>query len=77
MSHVEQVEFTIPGLSDTAGVTDLENVLVGISGVAHIYLDAAAHRVTVEYDPDFVDPVLLKNSVKGAGYPITEPEGAR
>jgi copper chaperone CopZ len=75
MIKVERVEFMVPGLEGNASATDLQNILVGISGVARVDLDAAQHTITVEYDPDYVDPVMLKNSVKGSGYPMAEPEG--
>jgi copper chaperone CopZ len=77
MTHVDQVELTIPGIRDDASAIDLENVLIGISGVAGVDLNATAQTVIVEYDPSYVDPIILKNSVRGSGYPVTEPGAER
>lgn len=74
MARVDQVKLTIPGIRDDASAADLGNVLMGISGVAGIDLNADAHTVTVDYDPSYVDPIMLRNSVRGSGYPAAEPE---
>jgi copper chaperone CopZ len=72
---METVELTVPSLSGDAERFDVENVLVGISGVGHVRIDTDRHTVTVDYDPDYGHPRIIRGSVHGAGYPVTEMTG--
>ena len=69
---METVEFVIPELSGAAQRDDLGNTITGITGVAHVALNAETHTVTVEYDSVFVTPEMIRGSVDGSGYPIEQ-----
>jgi len=53
------------------------NTINGISGVAALTVDALAHTVTVEYDPAYVNPNMIKSSVVGSGFPIDSVRDSR
>jgi len=67
---METVKFVIPKLDESAGVGDLATAILGISGVAGIATDLSSHTVSVEYDPDYVNPKMISGSIEGTGYPV-------
>lgn len=66
---MQTVQFIVPGLG-TADRADLANALITITGVAHVDLDSRSHTVTVEFDPDYSNPTIIKGCIVGAGYPV-------
>lgn len=69
---MESIDLCIPSLEGENDHLDLENVLVGISGVADVTFDATGHTVRVQYDPDFGHPDLIRTTVVKSGYPVSE-----
>jgi copper chaperone CopZ len=67
---VPAVELSISRLTRGAEADDLATALTGISGVAGVRVDLAARTVRVEYDPHYVNPRMIADSLKGAGYPV-------
>ncbi len=70
---METMEFVVPDL-DGAEVVDLSNALVALNGVGHVGIDQGARTVTVEYDPRYSTPEIIRGSIVGAGY---QAEGER
>lgn len=66
----ETAEFFIPSLDGGSGAVDLANALTTLNGVVHVGIDREAHRVSIEYDPDFSTPSAIKSNILAAGYPI-------
>ncbi len=69
---METMEFVVPDLND-AEVVDLSNTLTALNGVGHVGVDARASMVTVDYDPDYANPNIIKGNIVGAGYRVKEP----
>jgi copper chaperone CopZ len=73
---MQRSTLVIPHL-DTAGqALDLGNALMSISGIGHIEVDQATRTVTVDYDLEYLSEGVLKEFVKGAGYPSQGDESA-
>lgn len=73
---MERSSLVIPHL-DTAGqALDLANALMSISGISHVDVDQVTQTVTVDYDRHYVSEGILKEFVKGAGYPSIRDENA-
>jgi hypothetical protein len=70
VARMRTAGISILALSDARHAQDLSNALIGISGIAHIDVDIAAHMLVVEYDPEHLDPGALTTFIKRAGYPI-------
>lgn len=68
---MERVTFSIPSLDDRRLAEDLENALVGLSGVAGVDVDLASRTLAVTYDPAFLDPADVRTVIEGIGYPVT------
>lgn len=66
---MQTIQFFIPSLDQQAEVGDLGTALTGLSGVERIDVDISNHTVTVDYDPDFVSPVLVAQTIERTGYP--------
>lgn len=66
---VETLEFLVGQINPQAG-DDLRITVTGISGVARIALDLTKGALSVEYDPNFVRPLLVKRTIEGAGYEV-------
>ena len=66
---MQTVQYVVSGLG-TAHRADLANALISLSGVAHVDLDSHPHTVTVEFDPEYSNPAIIKGSIVGAGYPV-------
>lgn len=66
----------IPHLDTTRHALDLANVLMSISGISHVEVDATTGILTVDFDGAYLSEESLKELVKGAGYPSAGDEGA-
>jgi copper chaperone CopZ len=75
---MENVRFVVPALGG-AGIVDLGNALIALSGVAQVDMDAASHAVSVEYDPAFINERLIGDMIRNAGYTdsSTEPRAEK
>jgi copper chaperone CopZ len=67
---VQTVRLVISKLDGSGEAGDLANTIIGISGVAGVSVDLGSHIVSIEYDPAFVSPKLVQQSIEGAGYPV-------
>jgi hypothetical protein len=64
------VTVMIPSLASPAAVDDLLNALVGVSGVEALHADRERGALTVSYDPQFLDPIYLRQTIERVGYPL-------
>lgn len=67
---MEAITLTIPSLASRARAVDLENALVGLSGVEGMLADVDKRTLVVTYDPGHLDPAYLIYDIRQAGYPV-------
>ena len=71
MNRLQTVRFTIASLNNSRNADDLINALIGVSGISYIAVDAASQTLSVEYDPDYLDPSSLAFIINAVGYQVT------
>lgn len=71
---METLTLVCSSLRDGSSVSDIGATITGISGVVGVTVDVATKTVSVAYDPGFVHPSLIENSLVGAGYPVERAE---
>ncbi len=69
------IEVEIPSLDQRREADDLENALVGISGIWRTVADTERHVLTVEFDPDHASEKYIEHIIRESGYPIANGKG--
>ena len=66
------IELAVPTVHCTACKLNIEECLEDVGGVVAGQVDLDAKRVTVDYDPDAVDPATIAAAIEAAGYPVAQ-----
>ncbi|MDQ2742011.1 MAG: heavy-metal-associated domain-containing protein [Chloroflexota bacterium] len=67
---LDTVDFVIPLLREERQILDLGNSLMAITGVGAISVDLPSHTVSIEYDPTYLSPTMMRACITGSGYPL-------
>lgn len=75
MSESPQESITLPvlGMTCSACQKHVERALTSTVGVSTAHVDLMAHRATVTFDPESVQPDALVSAIRGAGYEAVLP----
>lgn len=65
-------ELAVPTVHCQSCKLNIEESLDELAGVTRAEVDLDAKRVSVDYDPDRLDPAAVATAIEAAGYP-TEP----
>jgi copper chaperone len=63
-------EWTVLGMSCGGCSASIERALEGVAGLRAVRADAAADRVTLEFDGDTVDRSLIQARIEAAGFDV-------
>ena len=72
-THTERVELAVQGMTCSGCEYNVESGLALVTGVVRAEADAAAGRVSVEYDADELDVAELVRAVDAIGYRAQAP----
>ncbi len=64
------IELDVPTAHCTSCKLNIEETLEEVTGVGSCNVDLDTKRVTVDYDPDAVDPATITAAIEDAGYPV-------
>ncbi len=67
---LDTADFVIPLLREERQILDLGNALMAITGVGAIRVDRPCHIISIEYDPAYLSPAMMRACITGSGYPL-------
>jgi len=70
----ERITLPIQGMSCASCVRRIEETLVKVRGVQNASVNFAAEKVAVDYDATLVSLATIKQTIRDAGYEVTEAE---
>jgi len=70
MSETKTV--TVPGISCGHCVTTIEREVSGVAGVSSVSAEQVSRNVTISWDPDTTDWVVIEKTMQEINYPPTE-----
>ncbi|WP_134705037.1 heavy-metal-associated domain-containing protein [Ammoniphilus sp. YIM 78166] len=66
-----EIEFQLRGLTDQSKIQEVERSLGYLAGVERAMVDVKNQKVFVEYNPDMVDPDMMKQALQETGVEAT------
>lgn len=66
----EILNITVNGMSCSHCESSVKKSVGALSGVDNVKVDLRCKKVTVEYDPDKVNPEMIKNAIEDQGYDV-------
>lgn len=69
MSETKTV--TVPGISCGHCVATIEREVGGVSGVSSVNAEQVSRNVTISWDPDTTDWVVIEKTMQDINYPPT------
>lgn len=67
---LDTADFVIPLLREERQILDLGNALMAITGVGAIRVDLPSHTISIQYDPAYLSPTMMRACITGSGYPL-------
>jgi len=67
---LDTAHFVVPLLREERQIRDLGSSLMAITGVGVISVDLPSHTISIEYDPAYLSPTMMRACITGSGYPL-------
>jgi len=65
---MQKKSFDVPAMYGDHHVSDVRRILLEIPGVEEVYASSAFKRVVVSYDPARLNPSVIEENLRAAGY---------
>jgi Cu+-exporting ATPase len=73
----ERLQFKIGGMSCSFCVSSITRAMERTDGVHRASVNLAHEEALIEYEPDKVEPEILKETIRDLGYTVRDPEKVR